>query len=1281
MWSNKYIGIPFKARGRDYTGVDCWGLVRLVYQEQYSIELPSFEQEYTIADKARISELIAQYREGWEQVDTPQEGDIVLFNVLGQPRHVGVMINSTEFLHSRNGYDVAIGSIHGTRWASRVLGFYKYVDKTLGVLRQVPISLQATVITKELTEPTQLDVIAQELFTLSKLEKDQVVILLNNTPIPEEYWPSTTLNHSDIVSYRLVPGEEALKLAAIVVIAVYFPEYLMAEMAFSAPQAAFATMAATTVASIALNSIFPPQLPKQPTDPGSSEQQYMANGGGNTAQPYRAIPIVLGKIKFTPPLAAQSYITYPEERLSYLTMSLTWGFGPLTFSNFKIGEADISDYVIKDSITLNGYSDTQGSINKYNELYARDVNQPQWNAVTMVCDGTPGFVGEVVTTEGVDAENGIYYYQTTVPGNTPIASPGIYYNPPASSDTASEVSIAFHMPQGMRRVVTKGQSAGTSELIKTRIQTQYKFNNGSWQDWETFDIEGNKKDAYTIVRTKTFSSEGIIQVQARRLTGDNTEDDANYRYLHDVVLLNVTYTSNRNPIKIPPNTYLARSVYIIQASDQLNGQLEGINAIVQSICRPVTAPTGNYTLATSNPAALFLHVLTHPANPQRIELNELSERVNLTQLEYWYNYCDTARTISFEDNNSSGATITKTYKYEYNGIIGEQRSVLDVLRDICAAGRASPAMIDGKWTVTIDEPKTAITQHFSPHNSWGFEAIRSIPKEPDGLKVTFYDEEQDYQQVETIIYNTGKNYSNSTLFESIELRGVTNRGTVVDHAKWHFAQGKLRREVYSLNCDIEYLACNRGDRVKVTHDVTAWGTGSGRIKYKFTDTTGNISVIQLTESLPIDYTKSYNIRIRSKTGASTTFNVPTQINFTGFSRTNNTINITLNPATVATIPFDETETISIECAGNTGINIQNQTVSINRQTNTISYTVSSTPGTSGFNNTPGIIKLNGYYKYVVLSSPTQATNVNVIDIDNLFLFGEVNKESQDLIVLSIEPQQNKTARLTFVDYGVTSTYNIFTDYKTLTSNTVFNTLITLPGKNLINTFTDSQTPTITKIYSNDDAVEIVAPSVYKYNIKVSYATSQVVPVNTKYVQCEYGYTTGSNSNNTKIINSQALANTITISDVIEGEQYKIRLRYVTETGITGPWSSWETHVVQGITKNNEIILNTDIVAKRVGKFIRVTINTPIPNNFKSFIIKIYKNSTNIGQDFWNVQDSQNIKTIITNNNTADFNILDFPSPRISEAGTTYRIACRLVDLASKQSASGLSNIILFTISP
>jgi predicted phage tail protein len=320
----------------------------------------------------------------------------------------------------------------------------------------------------------------------------------------------------------------------------------------------------------------------------------------------------------------------------------------------------------------------------------------------------------------------------------------------------------------------------------------------------------------------------------------------------------------------------------------------------------------------------------------------------MTQIEYWHNYC-----------------VTKGF--EFNSVLASQRSILEVLRDICAAGRASPAMVDGKWSVVIDEPKSNIIQHFTPHNSWGFESSKALAKMPDGLKATYIDEDQDYQQAEVIIYNAGKSASNAELFESIQLPGVTKKSLIIDHARWHFAQAKLRPEVYRLNSDIEYLVCNRGDRVKVMHDVPLWGLGSGRIKNRISSTE-----FSLEEAVYIDTSKNYTIRVRSSSGAS------------------------------------------------------------------IVRTIDKTGLTSGYKTS---IKI------------TVAATEAEINSSDLYMFGEYQEEAQDLIVLSIEPGSNKSATLTLMDYGVTDTYNIFTDYATLTASTVFQTQITLPGKDMRSSFT------------------------------------------------------------------------------------------------------------------------------------------------------------------------------------------------------------------------------------
>jgi len=48
-WAGDFIGLPYTDKGRDRTGCDCWGLVRLALAEVAGITLPDYSDAYSAA--------------------------------------------------------------------------------------------------------------------------------------------------------------------------------------------------------------------------------------------------------------------------------------------------------------------------------------------------------------------------------------------------------------------------------------------------------------------------------------------------------------------------------------------------------------------------------------------------------------------------------------------------------------------------------------------------------------------------------------------------------------------------------------------------------------------------------------------------------------------------------------------------------------------------------------------------------------------------------------------------------------------------------------------------------------------------------------------------------------------------------------------------------------------------------------------------------------------------------------------------------------------------------
>ena len=131
-WAGHYIGLPFKTHGRDITGLDCWGLVRLVLHEQMDCQLPSYTQFYdTTTNAAQIGPLVRRETLNWSRVSDAQSkcGDVIIFRMYGQPMHVGLALDEHYMLHIEQGINSAIERFDSLRWKKRIIGIFRYQDK------------------------------------------------------------------------------------------------------------------------------------------------------------------------------------------------------------------------------------------------------------------------------------------------------------------------------------------------------------------------------------------------------------------------------------------------------------------------------------------------------------------------------------------------------------------------------------------------------------------------------------------------------------------------------------------------------------------------------------------------------------------------------------------------------------------------------------------------------------------------------------------------------------------------------------------------------------------------------------------------------------------------------------------------------------------------------------------------------------------------------------------------------------------------------------------------
>lgn len=643
-----------------------------------------------------------------------------------------------------------------------------------------------------------------------------VRVEIGGIEVPRKLWAMVRPKPGVVVYVTRFPeggGAKNIIRSVAFVILAIYAPYLAAYLGYTGIAAAAITAGVMIVGSLAINALIPPQIPK--FDP---------SGQGSTLDRLRSITGTQNNANPYGPIPCIIGTMRLFPPLAALPFSELHGDDQYLRMLFDLGYGDpqISDMKIGDN-PLSNFENVEYEISTAPSLFSDDVTETA--------------ASDVMNNDGNSATR-------------------------TSDANADELSIDLVFPVGLFGFDKKGHAiqvtcdllvqyapTGTTNWVNVTLAPGLTISNGSVSiNGGNIRITSAERKVLRFgLRWKVTS--GQYDIKVTRVNTNWGSADANSRAgdLQWAVVRTIRHTN-------PSTTGTKKLALRIKATDQLNGTINQFNCIAAQPI-PVWDGVQWVTQVSDNPAWVYYWILNAcPANPRHVD----ASRIDLAAISDWAAEC-TAK------------------EYTYDAVIDHSTTVFDLLKEVCAAGRASFTVRDGKYSIVRDVSQSTPVQHFSPRNSWGFQGQRTFLDTVHALRVRFINPQADYQQDEMTVYDDGYDSGNATKFETLELNGTVNANGAWRLARYHLAVARLRPHIYSWNADIEHIVCQRGDLIRFASDVVSVGLAWGRIKSVTTDVSGNVTSIVVDEPLEIESGKTYAVRIRSQDGSSKTTNVSASI--------------------------------------------------------------------------------------------------------------------------------------------------------------------------------------------------------------------------------------------------------------------------------------------------------------------------------------------------------------------------------------------------------------------
>lgn len=339
--------------------------------------------------------------------------------------------------------------------------------------------------------------------------------------------------------------------------------------------------------------------------------------------------------------------------------------------------------------------------------------------------------------------------------------------------------------------------------------------------------------------TLNFPQRGIYDVRWQRRTGNSTND----RLRTDSFWTALRSVSNDRPVQTdyPVNLLAIRA----KATGQLSGSLGNVTIYYRSKSLDWDKESQTWVNRfTSNPASIYRHILQDRIAMARPQADAILDLDNL------------ARAHEFWDDRG----------WEWNFVCDASVSVFERLQSVCAAGLASPTMVDGRWGIIIDKERDHVACAFTSANSWGWTFERTQVRLPNEIHCTFISGvtwDTDMQRVAT-----DEPIEGDIIYETQTYEGVNDPAQVYQLARFHYADAKNRRRIITLRCYDEALLCTRGDLVECAcPNVSPHGLQVGRVRKVLTDENGYVTGFTTDQSNTTDFSgRRFGVRIYNSEG-------------------------------------------------------------------------------------------------------------------------------------------------------------------------------------------------------------------------------------------------------------------------------------------------------------------------------------------------------------------------------------------------------------------------------